>query len=72
VAIFVQDDETVRIRQICVISEAESGIRQVPIATVQSGSKALALQVARLLHVPLLRSFKPKRRVRKRWRRKRA
>lgn len=68
---FVQDDKTVRIRQICVISEANSGFRQIPIATVQLGAKALAPKIAQLLHVPLLRSFKPKRRVRKRWQRKR-
>lgn len=69
---FVRDDKTVRIRQICVIFAVKSGFRQVPIATIKAGSGALGPKLAQLLHVPLLRGFKPKRRVRKRGRRKRA
>lgn len=68
----VRDDKTVRIRQICVIFAVKSGFRQVPIATIKSGSGALGPKVAQLLHVPLLRGFKPKRRDRKRGRQKRA
>ena len=66
-----RDDKVERIRQICVIYRVDSGFRQIPIATVKSAPEALAPKVAKLLHVPLLRGFKPKRRVRKRGRRER-
>lgn len=55
---FRHEDEVTRIRQICVIYRVDSGFQQVPIATVKSASDALAKKVAKLLHVPLLRSFK--------------
>lgn len=68
---YTRDDRVERIRQICVIYAANSGFRQIPVATVKSASGALAPRIAKLLHVPLLRGYKAKRRVRKRWRRKR-
>jgi hypothetical protein len=68
---FRRKDKEERIRQICVVLATDTGFRQVPIATVKAASEALAPKVAKLLHVPLLRGFKPKRRVRNRWRRKR-
>jgi hypothetical protein len=66
-----QRDKEVRIRQICVIYRVESGFRQIPVATVKSASEALAPKVAKLLHLPLLRGFKARQRIRDRWRRKR-
>jgi hypothetical protein len=56
--VFRQEDQIDRIRQICVIYRVDAGFRQLPFATVKSAPKALAPQVAKLLHVPLLRGYK--------------